>query len=104
MKAIKVYSPDFGIVEVKPRKVFSCEGIDFAIAPMPYKVFSSDRDAMYLDKCIHLKSGWTMPIFTQRKDTLKDFVRVSCETISKLKKDLGEEVFLRELDNKETLN
>lgn len=101
---MKTFTPDFGIEEIKPKKVFKHQGIKWAIAEVPRKYMNSS-DKFYMKGCLHFASGGQMPLWNlSHKATIKEWVEKSKNMIDQIIKDLGKEEFLKELNKHEILN
>lgn len=100
---MRIVTADFGIVEVKPKKIFEHNGIKYAIVSAPYKYMNSEV-TNYTNKCVHYETGWQIPVFNNHKVTIKSFVEASKNRLNQIFSDLGEKKFKQEINSKEILN
>lgn len=100
---MKAVTHDFGTTEVKVKKKFEHNGIQYAICEIPYKYLNRE-DINYTNKCVHYTSGWQIPVYNYHGKTIKGLIEKSKEVLDDILKDLGEEEFNKEINSKEIIN
>lgn len=95
---------DFGIQELKPKKVFEMFNEKFAIVNLPRKYYNSDEPVL-VRTVIHCDTGTPMPSFSfQHKETLKISLEKSISGIESIYKRIGEEKFRSEINKCNKIN
>ena len=100
---MKIITQHFGIVEVKPKKIFEHNNIKYAIATSPYKYINS-RDITHIQRCFHFETGCSIPVNCSRNQSIKSFIDEAKRTLDIIYNKLGAEKFNNELNSKEKLN
>ena len=101
---MKIVTSDFGIVEVKPKRLFEHNGIRYAIVSVPYK-YLNNNETHYIDKCVHYLTGWQIPVYNiHHKATIKKYIEASKQVLDNILSYLGEDAFNKEINSKEVLN
>lgn len=103
MKTINAIT-ELGIVNVNVKKNFEFEGYNFAVCMLPFKKYGHNDDIGFLQKLVEVRTGQQIAMFKQTKNTIKDFVLKSEETLAELVKSISIKEFKSTIDKQLTLN
>ena len=93
----------FGLVDLKPKRIFEHKGEVWAVVSYPYKTWSGGT-TYYSDTVVHYKTGGKMQTFIPHKKTIKGLIEQVKLDLDRCFVDLGEQKFYQSINELEILN